>query len=166
MSSREFERQRAEELAAQLESHYESYIQPPEKSAGQRDLGKLFRGWFSSNEHQAEPIHQQFLAGTESLSRELARMLAGLDPEVSRPLALREARLILEHSVSCSDLDRTAYLTAAEVQCIPLLPYLTREELASLRDSMLSRTPKRMMFPKQLEVLQAMERLMGEHDKS
>lgn len=163
MSNREFEHQRAVELVEQLESHYKNYMQLPEEPPKQWDLSRLFRGWFSNNESQSEPIHQTFLAGTESLCRELTQTLDKLEPEVSGPLALRGVQLILEHSGACSDRDRASYLIAAEQLVIPLLRYLAPNELEAQREAMLARTPKRMMFPKQLEILQTIEHLIEEN---
>lgn len=160
MSNREIERLQAEDLVNQLESHYKHYTQLPENLPKQRDFGRLFQGWFSNNEEQSEPVHQAFLSKTETLCRQLSQTLDKLEPKISEPLALRAAQLVLVHNCICIDRDRSSYLTAAEYLCMPLLPYLSLQGLDDLRRAMLARTPRRMMFPKQLEVLQACETLI------
>ena len=57
---------------------------------------------------------------------------------------------------------RSLCMTAAEALCAPLLPYLAPDELRRLRDAMTARTPRRLMFPKQVELLDAMERRLEE----
>ena len=57
---------------------------------------------------------------------------------------------------------KPSYLLAAEYQCAPLLPYLPREALERWRAELLRRTPRRMIFPKERELLARIETLMGE----
>ncbi|NLU52282.1 MAG: hypothetical protein GXX10_05410 [Clostridiaceae bacterium] len=53
------------------------------------------------------------------------------------------------------------YMTVAEYQCFPLLPYLSREDLKHFHDLMLKRVPKRMMYPRQRQLVAQMEELLN-----
>ena len=45
---------------------------------------------------------------------------------------------------------------------IPLLEFLTKEQLTEIRETYLRETPKRLMFPNQRDVLKEMDRLLAE----
>ena len=45
---------------------------------------------------------------------------------------------------------------------IPLLGFLTKEQLQEIRDAYLRETPKRLLFPNQKDVLKEMDRLLAE----
>ena len=148
-----------------LEEHYRAYVlayreQPPKP----KGFGKLFRRWFTYNAQEIEPVHQQFLEGTEALVRELAEAVAALpdeDKAAGVEAADRAVSLMLGEKPDGLPNDRRLYLIAAEALAAPLLPLLDRERLRSQRDRMLALTPKRLMFPRQLELLGEMEGLLG-----
>ena len=149
-----------------LEEHYRAYIrayreQPPKP----KGFGKLFRRWFTYNAQEIEPVHQAFMEGAETLARELAEAVAALpDGEKASGIEAADRALTLMLGEKPQDLpnDRRLYLVAAEALAAPLLPLLDREKLARQRDRMLTLTPRRLMFPRQLELLAEMERLLGE----
>ena len=148
-----------------LEAHYEAYArgerdQPPKP----KGFGKLFRRWFTYNAQEIEPVHREFLEGAESLTRELAEAISALPDEekaAGEEAADRALTLMLGEKPGDLPNERRLYLVAAEALAAPLLPLLDREKLARQRDRMVALTPKRFMFPKQRELLEEMERLLG-----
>ena len=149
-----------------LEEHYRAYIrayreQPPKP----KGFGKLFRRWFTYNAQEIEPVHQQYLEGAEALTKELAEAVAALPDEdraAGAEAADRALSLMLGAKPEDLPNERRLYLIAAEALAAPLLSLTDRDRLARQRDQMLALTPKRFMFPKQLELLAEMERLLGE----
>ena len=149
-----------------LEEHYRAYVlayreQPPKP----KGFGKLFRRWFTYNAQETEPVHREFLEGAEALTKELAEAVAALPEEDKAPgaeAADRALSLMLGEKPSDLPNERRLYLIAAEALAAPLLPLTDREQLTRQRERMLALTPKRLMFPKQLELLEEMERLLGE----
>lgn len=158
--------QEAAALADRLEEHYRDYAfwnlgQPPRA----KGFARLFRRWISYNDQDIAPADREFLDGTETLVKELAAALSALPPEEAekgREIAERAVALMLEEKPREISNARRLYLIGAEALCAPLLPLLDREALVRRREAMLAVTPRRLMFPKQLELLEEMERLMGD----
>ena len=158
-----------EELLAKLDEIYQNYIEKTdshEKSF--RGMGRLFKRWFSSyNPSVAEPIHQEFLDGVAGVTGQLLLVFEQVseeNPEICRAYAARAADLIM--APKKPDREKSAadwYLAISEYQFAPLLPFLNSEDLRRLRDAQLKTTPKRMMVPKQREMLQTMEDLLDKH---
>ncbi len=153
-------------LGDRLEDHYRAYAfeyltRPPQA----KGFARLFRRWFTYNAQDIQPADRDFLEGAEKLARELADAVAALPPEEAergRETAERAAALMLGEKPPDMPNDRRLYLIAAEALCAPLLPLLDREALARQREAMLKNPPKRLMFPKQLELLTDMERLLDQ----
>ena len=133
---------RARQLTQQLEELYLRLYQYGDDLAESREEQKrgfagLLRGIFPMSQ-PVEPEHQRFIKNVESLAHDLAQALSQFPP--------------LE--------DKTPeewFMTAAEGYCVPLVPYLTPEDAERFRADMLAHTPKRYLFPKQAEVLKALE---------
>ena len=156
-------------LRDRLEDHFRAYAfeyltRPPQA----KGFARLFRRWFTYNDQDIEPVHKAFLDGTEALAKELAAAVSALGPEeaAGRTAAERAVALMLGEKPQGIPNDRRLYLIAAEALCAPLLPLLDREALARRREAMLAATPKRLMFPNQLALLQELERLLGEKTES
>lgn len=151
-------------LAERLEAHYRDYaLGPLGEPPKPKGFARLFRRWFTYNAQDIEPVHKDFLDGTQGLVRELAEAVAALPPAEAaegRRTAERAVEGMLGEKPQGIPNDRVLYLVAAEGLCAPLLPLLDREGLVRQRDGMLARTPKRLMFPRQLELLEEMERLL------
>lgn len=153
-------------LRDRLEDHYRAYAfeyltRPPQA----KGFARLFRRWLAYNAQDIQPADKEFLDGAESLARELAGAAAALPPEEAeggREAAEQAVALMLGEKPQDMPNDRRLYLIAAEALCAPLLPLLDREALARQRETMLKNTPKRLMFPKQLELLAEMDRLLEE----
>ena len=152
-------------LADRLEAHVRDYAfgcrnQPPQA----KGFARLFRRWFTYSE-EIEPVHRDFLDGVETLTAELAAAAAALPPEEAaggRAEAERAVALLLGEKPRDLPGERRLYLVGAEALCAPLLPLLDREGLVRQRDAMVRLTPRRLMFPRQRELLEEMERLLAE----
>ena len=151
-------------LRDRLEDHYRAYAfeyltRPPQA----KGFARLFRRWFTYNAQDIQPGDKAFLDGTEALIGELAAAVAALSPEEGGKAAAEQAvALMTGEKPEGIPNGRRLYLVAAEALCAPLLPLLDREALERRRETMLKITPKRLMFPRQLELLAEMERLLGE----
>lgn len=153
-------------LADRLEAHWRDYAfgapdRPP------KGFARLFRRWISYNAQEIQPADKAFLEGAETLTGELAAAVAALSPEEAeqgRAAAEQAVALMLEEKPQGIPNDRRLYLVAAEALCAPLLPLLDREALVRRREAMLKATPKRLMFPRQRELLEEMERRIGEQE--
>lgn len=152
----------AEEILTRLEAHIDAYTRQVEP-AGEQGFARLFRGWFTCDPRSVEPVHARFLETLSELVGELAGALAELAPrcpEESRSAAARAAALLLAPPPDHIQSDKKWYLQVAAYQCRPILPWLSRTDLQSWRDELLGRTPRRLMYPKELELVSAMEDLL------
>ena len=145
-------------LKARLEDHLSAYArgtagQPPQP----KGFARLFRRWFSYNAQDIEPVHKDFLEGTEALVNQLAAAVAELSAEEED-----RGKALAEQAVRSLLAEKSEALPAAEPLCAPLLPLLDRDALARQREEMLRITPRRLMFPRQLALLEEMDRLLGE----
>ena len=93
--------------------------------------------------------------------------IEGRPVEIDSPAKARELGIAMIHQ----ELSPVSEMSVAENPAIcwprstsapPLLPYLPREALERWRAELLRRTPRRMMFPKERELLARIETLMGE----
>lgn len=157
-------------LTERLEAHYRDYaFGPPGQQPQAKGFARLFRRWFTYNAQEIAPADKDFLEGAETLAGELAAAAADLAPEeaeAGREAARRAVALMLGVKPEGIPNGRRLYLVAAEALCAPLLPLLDRADLARQRDDMIKATPKRLMFPRQLELLEEMERLIGEKNET
>ena len=88
--------------------------------------------------------------------------LSAEEEDRGKALAEQAVRSLLAEKSEALPNDRRLYLIAAEPLCAPLLPLLDRDALARRREEMLRITPRRLMFPRQLALLEEMDRLLGE----
>lgn len=124
-------------------------------------ITRLFRGWFSYNAAAIDSLHQDFLNDVESIINELSTTLKTLSqdaPDICNAYAAKAVDLILAPKPTK---DKTAvewYMTIAEYKCSALLPYLALDDLKRTKDNWLGRLPKRLMYPRQRELLKDMEK--------
>ena len=154
----------AEELLRKLEQHYDDYKEGRGRRPRKKGLLKMLSHWVAYDAQDIAPYHEDFLLGVNRLTEQLAETLGGLAPEErdeGNQLAGRAVELLLQPKPQQPQNDREWYLMTAEYAVTPLLPFLTQEELQAHRDSMLAHTPRKLMFPKQLELLEAVENRLG-----
>ena len=110
------------------------------------DLSQMFGSWFNRGEpSSADSI---FLYAVEDCVKQLVDSISGMSA-VERQSAAEGAADIL---LAPKPREQNSYdwtLTAAEFSVFPLLPHLSNDAIIRLRDSYVSRIPKRMMLPRQ-----------------
>jgi len=156
----------AKDLLVQLDRLYSDYLekyQQQEKSKSK--VAKLFGKWFASFEPTlSDSMHQEFLAGIERVIKELAMTLNSLKQEnlqLCHSIAGKAVSRLMMPKPANEKTTAEWYMTVAEYQCFPLLPYLSREDLKHFHDLMLKRVPKRMMYPRQRQLVAQMEELLN-----
>lgn len=155
----------AEELLHQLNRHYADYLEKyQDQQRSQSLFAKLFGKWFTSLEpSSADSLHQDFLAGVERIVSGLTATLKQLelsDPHLCQTLAEKAVDRLMMPKPEKEKTQAEWYMAIAEYQAEPLLPYLSREALQRHRDLLLKRVPKRMMYPRQRQLLERVEELI------
>ena len=153
----------AERLAARLSELCHDYAAADRVKSAGSGFARLFRHWISYNEQRIEAEDRRFLDEVARLTDELDGALASLSREdlpAARRIAAGAVEGLLFFGPASPVTDQDWYLTAAGYESEKLFPYLSREELGRVRDEMCRRTPRRLMFPKQLELLKAVETLL------
>ena len=154
--------QEAVALVEKLELHFEEYASG-KHGRQKKGILQLLSHWIAYDVHHVEREHEDFLQGTTALIQKLAEGLESLPEEAqadAKALALRATQLLLRPKPKQPRNDRDWYLAAAEYSAIPLLTWLSQDELAHFRARLLEHTPRRMMFPNQVKLLEAMEKLL------
>ncbi|MGE5496062.1 MAG: hypothetical protein ACM3S4_12265 [Burkholderiales bacterium] len=156
----------AEALLEQLSGVYKSYVESSEpKGRSLKGFARLFKKWISYNAEAVEPLNQEFLDNVERITSGLAAALEQLiksDPELCSAYAAKAADIMLSPKPSREKTTAEWYLTVAEYKSACLLPYLAKGDLKRIRDAQLKATPKRLMYPKQRELFELMEKLLSE----
>jgi hypothetical protein len=156
---------RAEELLGQLDRHCFDYLEKCRRQENSKSkIAKLFGKWFTSfDPSSSDSMHQEFLAGIERIVSELAIVLKQTEQKdiaLCHTVARKAVSRLMGQKPAREKTTADWYLTVAEYQCSPLLPYLSREDLKRCRDLLLERVPRRMMFPKQRQLLEQIEEIM------
>jgi hypothetical protein len=153
----------AERLVAQLEQHYQDYREGKGRTGRKKNLLGMLSHWIAYDAEEVAPQHEEFLTGITRITEDLAAQLSEC-PEEDRcagsALALRAVDLLLQPKPRQPQGDRDWYLMLAEYSAGPLLRFLSREEVERQRTRMLAQTPRRLMYPKQLELLETAEQLL------
>jgi len=158
-------------LLRELGEVYAAYTQNAFEGSGRkRGVTRLFRRWFASFDPMAvQPVHQAFLDDVERIVKDLARALESIQaefPEKTAAYAAQALDIIFSSKPSRQKTTAEWYVTVSEYQSEMLLPYASPDKLQSVRIDMLRRTPKRLMFPKQRQLLDAIEsRIMQQSEK-
>ena len=151
--------EKPQEILNRLEARYEALSE----AAGAREkpkvtLGSIFDRWFrSSTTTEPEPMFTEFLKSVQELLSELAESLRGADKEERSQVALDAARLMLRVKPVNEKSQAEWYMVAGEYSFSALIPLTPKDTLKSIRDAYVRGTPKRMMYPRQRELLKLME---------
>ena len=125
----------------------------------------MFERWFYLDPNAIKPLHKEFLDEVKRLVAELAPVLErmeGSDPEACRDHAARALGIMFAPKPSKQKTDADRYLAIAEYESVPLFSFAPRDDLTRVRDGLLKRTPRRFMFPKQLEMVKLLEKIISE----
>ncbi len=157
---------KSEELLQSLVSAFLSYTENETQKHQKktRKLSRLFAGWFTGyNPLSANPDDQVFLDNVAHIIAQLVTVLEDMKPECSdrrMTIAAQAVKILLPPKPAIEKTASDWSLTVAEYQIINILPYLSVDDLKNTRAKLLERTPKRIMFPKQLELLQMIDKLL------
>lgn len=153
------------DLLDQLHKHYKNYLEKNQQQEQSKNkITKMFGKWFAGFDPlSSDLMHQEFLDGVERIISELSIALKQLEqnsPELCNSFADKAVSRLMMPKPAKEKTTAEWYMTVAEYQCVPLLPYLNREVLEYYHDLMLKRVPRRMMYPKQMQLLDQMEEII------
>lgn len=121
-------------------------------------LSGIFDRWFrSSTASEPEPMFTDFIKTVQQLLSELAEALGEADEEERSAAALDAAGLMLRVKPVNEKSQAEWYMVAAEYSFSELVPLTPQETLKAIRDAYVRGTPKRMMYPRQRDLLKRME---------
>lgn len=152
----------AAEIVGQLRSAYQAF----QELAGEKEksktgvtgfLGKLFQ---SAGSSEPEPHCAEFLAKVQALVGQLETALRGADADARDALVSEAADIMLSAKPIENKSPAEWYMVAAEYGFSALIGHLSRTALQAIRDDYVSRYPKRMMYPRQRELLKLMEQAL------
>lgn len=156
-------KQAAISLLEQLSEIYSQYQNSDERQLKAKyGITRLFRKWFVSyNSTVVDTMNQEFLDNVESILDKLCTELEQLSydtKELCNDYAAKALNLMLTPKPTKYKTTVEWYMTIAEYQCACLLPYVATDELKQIKDKWLERSPIRLMYPKQRELLNNMEK--------
>jgi len=158
----------AAELIDGLRGAYLEYAQKNRIENTKRGFSRLFEKWFNLDPLAIKPLHQEFLDNVGHFVAKLVLVLKRMDiitPEICRDYAGKALDIMFAPKPDKAKTDADRYFTIAEYESVPLFSYASSEDLQCTRDKLLKRTPKRFMFPKQLEMLEFMDNKIAEKTK-
>lgn len=121
---------------------------------------KAFGKMFSGQTTRSESYCMDLFESVEALCGELAKALETETPEDREAMALEALRLMLLSDLGDMEFSDRLIVVACEYAGRDMLPFLSREKLAELRDEYAKRAPKREMMPRQRELLKLMDSLL------
>ena len=155
----------AAELIKGLSGVYLEYAKQNSLRNPKRGFNMLFERWFRLDPHAIEPLHKEFLGSVTHFVTKLALALERMkdsEPEVCGDYAGRALGIMFAPKPDKQKTDADRYLVIAEYESVPLFSYASRDDLQGIRDELLKRTPRRFMFPKQLEMVELIEKIISE----
>lgn len=157
-----YAKQTAVTLLGQLSEVYSNYQNNDKQLKAKHGITRLFRKWFISyNPTVVDTMHQEFLDNVEGIIEQLCIALEQLSydaKELCNDYAAKVVNLMLAPKPTKYKTTVEWYMTIAEYQCACLLPYLAQDELIQIKNKWLERLPRRLMYPKQRELLKHMEK--------
>ena len=151
----------AQQLVEQLEETFARYATYNEearqlRAESRKGIAGFFRNLFPTSPPM-EVEDQRFWQDAETITRRLGEVLQQVEADQRSPLAARAVALFLAPKPKEDRTPQEWYLLAAEHLCLPLIPYLSRPDLDRARAALLAGTPRRHLFPKQVELLKEIE---------
>lgn len=156
----------APEIIRQMEAQYQALtVNDREREKTQKGLGVVFDKWFrSASPTEPEPLYADFLLSVQTLANQLADALCGLDAEERGKCAVAAAKIMLRPKPVDQKTQAEWFMVAAEYSFSALIPYLPADAIAKIRDEYVRDTPKRMMYPRQRDLLKLMESRRSSRD--
>ena len=150
-------------LLYQLEEHYLAYAARERTARESNSFSKLFRHWFFYHAEKCAPEDMLFLDTTSNLVEALKEHLDSLpqkDRKTGSSAACSAVALMLHSPPGRISQERALYLAAAQSRCVPLLSYLTQEQLRHQYEDYVRTTPRSQRLPNQEELVREMARLL------
>ena len=149
----------AQEIIDRLDAQYQAFtVSAGEREKAKTGLAGLFDKWFrSTSPSQPEPLYLDFLKSVQGLINELAEVLRKAKAEEIDSSILAVSRIMLAPKPIDEKTQAEWYMVAAEYSFSALIPLLTPGSLHLIRDDYARNTPKRMMYPRQRDLLKLME---------
>lgn len=147
----------ADQKIEQLNKIYDRYKLRYEKEKP-NPLSKIFGGK-SPYDH----INMRFIEDLEECIEETAETLAHIketDQALSEDYARRILDILYADKPKKQETDYERYLYVAEYYGFAIFPYATQEVLNEVRNAVLERTPRKHMFPRQLEMVNMLDELI------
>ena len=155
-------RYNAQELSAQLVEHYENFTERiQKKEEGDRTFLKTLRSLFSDK----RDTDQEVATFHDTVGNHITKLYDALKeetPEDASALSIGLVRMMLSGNEKREDQVAALAKISNQGFAIPLLSFLTKEQLTEVREEYLRENPKRLMFPNQRDVLKEMDRLLAE----
>ena len=129
----------------------------------------MFEKWFILDPNAIKPLNKEFLEDVRNYAAKLALVLERMDesaPEVCRDYAGKALGIMLAPKPDKQKTDADRYLAIAEYESVPLFSFASPNDLRRIKDELLKRTPKRFMFPKQLEMVELLENIISEKSEA
>ena len=155
----------AAELIKGLSGAYLEYAKKNSLQNPKRGFNVLFERWFHLDPHEIKPLHKEFLEDVKHFVTKLALALERMkdsEPEVCGDYAGRALGIMFAPKPDKQKTDADRYLVIAEYESVPLFSYASSDDLQRIRDALLKRTQRRFMFPKQLEMVELLEKIISE----
>lgn len=151
----------AQKLADNLAAFYQKYEAASLKLEMEESNPSKISGWFLGNRAVANnKIHQQFYDSVQKRCGLLCDSLTAVapaDPEFARQIAAQAVAVIL-NPIPDELRDVGGWMRfAAEPLSAPLFKWLSREDLAAIREKYLDIYPKRKMFKTQKALLKEID---------
>jgi len=150
-----------EEILGNLEQLYRDYCAV--KPVAHKGFEAIFAKWMRAGSDQIAPADQAFLHGVRqavaTLAEELSE-LAAFDRGTCEKIAGRGLAVLFAPKSKRPATDIERYLVIAECFAAPLFPHASLPDLHAVRNTLARRVPKRMMLPKELELLTLLEERM------
>lgn len=146
------------EILRDLEQLYRDYRSA--RLVVRKGLESIFAKWMRLGGDQIAPVDQAFLQGVSQTVVALAenlRELSAVDRITGEKIAGRGLEILFAPKSRHPVTDVERYLAIAEYSAAPLFPYASLQHLHGVRENLVRRVPKRMMLPKELELLTFLE---------
>ena len=144
-----------------LSEQYSTYANRQPQKKGLKDM---FSKWVRNDAGQIDPADKEFLKNVEGLIEKLDKSLskiAGVDRSHSEKLCGRALSIIFAPKSAKETNDTERYLTASEYLAPVLFEHASRDDLHRIRKELLDRIPKRLMFPKQRELVDVLDQMLS-----
>ena len=134
------------------------------QSQKKKGVSEMFAKWVRNDANQIEPVSKEFLKNVESLIGALDNTLSSIscfDRSLCEKLCGRALLIIFAHKPANETNDTERYLAASEYLAPVLFKYASRDDMNRIREELLARIPRRLMYPKQREIVDMLGEMLS-----